>query len=104
MNKQLSLRLRVLATGALIIPAFIGTAVALEGGKYLSQTKLSLIEARQIALKAYPGKIVSEEIEQEAGGSGLRFSFVVDNTKAKHEVGVDAKNGKLLENSVEHPD
>jgi uncharacterized membrane protein YkoI len=104
MNKQLALRLRVLATGALIIPAFFGTTFALEGGKYLSQANLPLIEARQIALKAYPGKIVSEEIEKEAGGSGLRYSFVVDNSKAKHEVGVDAKDGKLLENSVEHPD
>jgi uncharacterized membrane protein YkoI len=68
------------------------------------QVKLPLIEARQIALKAYPGKIVSEEIEKEKGGSGLRYSFVIDNTKARHEVGVDAKTAKLLENSVEHPD
>ncbi|MGH7836925.1 MAG: PepSY domain-containing protein [Candidatus Binataceae bacterium] len=64
------------------------------------------MQARAIALKEYPGKIVSEELEKESGGSGLRYSFVVDNQKSKHEVGVDAKTATVLENSVEgsHPD
>jgi uncharacterized membrane protein YkoI len=45
-------------------------------------------------------------LEQEAGGSGLRYSFVILHKSAKHEVGIDAKTGKVLENSVEgeHPD
>jgi uncharacterized membrane protein YkoI len=66
-----------------------------------SQTTVTPPQARQIALKAYPGKIVSQEIEKEAGGSGLRYSFVISNKKAQHEVGVDAKTGALLENSIE---
>jgi uncharacterized membrane protein YkoI len=77
-----------------------GTAFALTGEKYLSQTKVTPPNARQIALKAYPGKIISEEIEKESGGSGLRYSFVISNNK-EHEVGVDAKTGTLLENSIE---
>lgn len=103
MNKELR-RLSILGAGLLIGTTVVGTAVALDGEKYLPQAKLPLSEARQIAQKAYSGKIVSEELEKETGGSGLRYSFVIDNTRAKHEVGVDAKNGKLLENSVEHPD
>jgi uncharacterized membrane protein YkoI len=76
-------------------------AFALTGEKYLLHTTVTPSQARQIALKAYPGKIVSQEIEKEAGGSGLRYSFVISNKKAQHEVGVDAKTGALLENSIE---
>ncbi|MEO6799842.1 MAG: PepSY domain-containing protein [Rhodanobacter sp.] len=60
--------------------------------------------ARKIALKAYPGKIVTQELEQESGGSDLRYSFDIKSAKATHEVGVDAKTGKVLENSVEGAD
>ncbi len=81
-------------------------AFALTGEEYLPQAKLLLTSARTLALKAYPGKIISEELEQEAGGSGLRYSFVIRHRQAKHEVGIDAKTGELLENSIEgaHPD
>jgi uncharacterized membrane protein YkoI len=78
------------------IPAF-----ALNGAQYLGQAKLSVKQARQIAVSAYPGKIASEELEKESGGSGLRYSFVIVNKNARHEVGVDARTGKVLENSVE---
>lgn len=81
-------------------------ALNLDGQKYLPEAKISLTEARKIALKEYPGEFVSQEIEKEPGGSGLRYSFVIRNKDAKHEVGVDAKTGALLENSIEgsHPD
>ena len=62
---------------------------------------VTLSQAREIALKTYPGKIVSEELEKESGGSGLRYSFVIRHNTAKHEVGIDAKTGAVLENSVE---
>lgn len=81
-------------------------AFALTGQQYLSQATVPPAQARKLALKTYPGKIISEELEEEAGGSGLRYSFVIHHKKAKHEVGIDAKTGKVLENSVEgeHPD
>jgi len=78
-----------------------GTAFALDGEKYLKDASVKPAEARASALKAYPGKIVSEELEKEAGGSGLRYSFVISHHSAKHEVGIDAKTGAVLENSVE---
>jgi len=65
------------------------------------EAKVTLAEARTIALATYPGKITSEELEKESGGSGLRYSFVIVKGKEKHEVGVDAKTGKVLENSIE---
>lgn len=69
-----------------------------------AQAKVSMKEARQIALKTYPGMVVKQELEQESGGSGLRYSFDIRSAKATHEVGVDAKSGKVLENSVEGAD
>jgi uncharacterized membrane protein YkoI len=76
-------------------------AFAFAGAKYLSQAAVPPAHARKLALKAYPGKIVSEELEKESGGSGLRYSFVILHDREKHEVGVDAKTGKVLENSME---
>ena len=69
--------------------------------QYGTEAKISLKQAETIASKAFPGKIVSEELEKEKGGSGLRYSFDINNGTAVHEVGVDAKTGAVLENSVE---
>ena len=69
-----------------------------------AQAKVSMTHARETALKAYPGKIVKEELEEESGGSGLRYSFDIKSGNVTHEVGVDAKTGKVLENSVEGAD
>jgi uncharacterized membrane protein YkoI len=71
------------------------------GQKYVKDAKVSLDEARAIALKTYAGEIVAQELEKEKGGSGLRYSFDIKNGKVTHEIGVDAKTGKVLENSVE---
>jgi uncharacterized membrane protein YkoI len=60
--------------------------------------KLSMSQARMIALKAYPGKIMKEEFEREHGGSGLRYSFDMRQGKKWREVGVDAMTGRVLEN------
>ena len=95
--------------GGSVITVFIAvgaTAYAFTGQKYSKEAKISLIQARHIALKIYPGKIVSEELEHERGGSGLRYSFDIRRHGSTHEVGVDAVTGKVLENSVEgpHPD
>ena len=87
--------------GIVIATLLTGTAFALNGEKYLGDASVKPADARVTALKAYPGKIVSEELEKESGGSGLRYSFVILHHAAKHEVGIDAKTGAVLENSVE---
>src|ERR1700756_876169 len=73
------------------------------GEELANDAKITLADARAIALKAFPGKITDEELEKEKGGSGLRYSFDIENGGVTHEVGVDAKTGKLLENRVEGP-
>ena len=94
------------ATVAIAISTFAAPAFAYTGQKYASAATVTITQARKIALRAYPGKITDEELEKEGGGSGLRYSFDVAGPKGVREVGVDARSGKLLENSNEgpHPD
>ena len=90
------------AAAVLVLGAFGASATSPAALAKLA--KVSMPQAREIALKAYPGKIVKDELEQEKGGSGLRYSFDISDAKVTHEVGVDAKTGKVLENSVEGAD
>jgi uncharacterized membrane protein YkoI len=87
--------------GILCAAVLTGTASAFDGEKYLPDASVTPAQARETALKTYPGKIISEELEKESGGSGLRYSFVVRHHTVKHEVGIDAKTGAVLENSLE---
>jgi uncharacterized membrane protein YkoI len=81
-------------------------AMAYTGQELAKQAKVSITDARAIALKAYPGKITDEELEKEKGGTGLRYSFDIKRGTITQEVGVDAQTGKVLENKKEgpHPD
>jgi uncharacterized membrane protein YkoI len=94
-------KLMLVATSvALSIAAFAATASATE--KLDAQAKIKMPEARTIALKTLPGKVVKKELEKEKGGSGLRYSFDILAGGVTHEIGVDAKNGKVLENSIDN--
>ena len=88
-------------------PASVASALAIAtlvpglAGAATPKARITMSEARAIASKAYPGKIVKEELEHERGGSGLRYSFDMRRGKHWREVGVDAMTGKVLENSHE---
>ena len=76
---------------------------AYTGIQYAKEAKISLKEARILALKVFQGKIVAEELEREEGGSGLRYSFDIRHGGVTQEVGIDAKTGEVLENAPEGP-
>ncbi|MEO8224323.1 MAG: PepSY domain-containing protein [Gammaproteobacteria bacterium] len=78
-------------------------AKAYTGEELARDAKITLVEARAIAVKAHPGTIADEELEVEGGGSGLRYSFDIKDASGTHEVGVDAKTGTVLENKLEGP-
>lgn len=78
-------------------------AQAYSGQEFAKEAKISMARATAIALKAHPGKVTDRELEHEPGGSGLRYSFDVKHGSVTYEVGVDAKTGKVLENTVEGP-
>ncbi|MHB1230483.1 MAG: PepSY domain-containing protein [Halothiobacillus sp.] len=90
-------------TGVALSVAGMAAAQAYTGESFAKNAKVSITEARTIALKAYPGKITDEELEKEAGGSGLRYSFDIQTGTVTHEVGVDAQSGAVLENKAEGP-
>jgi len=96
-----------LATGGLAAaettPAAAPTYV---GAKLAPRAKVTMAQAQVIALNVRPGRITDQELENEGGGSGLRYSFDIKSAGKTHEVGVDAKTGKVLENKTEgpHPD
>lgn len=81
-------------------------AWAYTGQQFAKDAKVTIEQARTIALKAHPGKITDQELEKERGGSGLRYSFDIKHGSVTQEVGVDARTGRVLENKKEglHPD
>lgn len=95
-----------LAVCAVALTSLIGSSAAwaYKGEELAKQSKVSLERARVIALKVFPGKIIDEELEKENGGSGLRYSFDIRQGELVHEVGVDAADGEVLENSDESKD
>ena len=95
--------MKLSAVGGAAIALAVATipAMAYTGQTLAKDAKVSLTQARAIALKAHPGKITDEELEKERGGSGLRYSFDIKRGAVTQEVGVDAKTGKVLENKKE---
>ena len=95
----------IVAYGAIATSAattIFSPARAFTGEELAAEAKIDLAEARAIAIRVFAGAVVSEELEKEKGGSGLRYSFDIKNGAVVHEVGVDAKTGRILENIVEH--
>lgn len=78
------------------------SAMAGNTAKLAAKAQVGMIEARAIALKTSPGKIIKEELEKESGGSGLRYSFDISAGGVVHEIGVDARDGTVLENSIDN--
>lgn len=90
------------------VALLLGTGAAAEakpivGANLMPQAKVTLAQARATALKAHPGVITDQELEKEAGGTGLRYSFDIKNNGKTFEVGVDGRTGKVLENKAEGP-
>ena len=82
-----------------MIPMAASPASAYIGQELAGDAKITIDQARAIALKAHPGRITDEELEREDGGSGLRYTFSLDPDSGVQELGVDAATGQVLENS-----
>jgi uncharacterized membrane protein YkoI len=80
-----------IAAAALVLSAFAATAA--------TKPKITMEQARSIALKRAPGKVKTEELEKEHGK--LIYSFdIATSANAITEVNVDALNGKIV--AVQH--
>jgi len=97
-----SIRLKALALAGL--GAWIASGaivIAAPAGAPAPQATVTIIRARTLAKHVVPGTILSEELEKEAGGSGLRYTFDIRGASGVREVGIDATTGKVLENSAD---
>ena len=89
-----------LAVGAALLGSAT-VAFAYPGHQLAGRAHVSIERARALAVQTAPGTIVSQELETEAGGSGLRYTFDIKTARGVREVGVDAKTGAVLENSAD---
>ncbi len=103
MEPRMITRYAVITAACALFVAGATGAFAYSGEQYAHEAKVTLKEARAIAMKARPGQITDQELEKEFGGSGLRYSFDIKKGAKTFEVGVDAMSGKVLENKAEGP-
>ena len=97
MRKFVSIPVGLTLAGLLLLPTHL---FAYTGEKLAKGAKVSIEQARTVALQARTGTITrtsardDEELEHEKGGSGLRYSFDIKSDGAAYEVGVDAQSGR----------
>ena len=84
---------------AALVLAGAGLSGAAQAAPHAPAAKLTMAQARVIALKAAPGKLISGEYENEGGG--WRYSFDIQQRGHVQEIGVDANSGKIVENKSE---
>lgn len=84
-----------------ILSAALGATIAPAAATTGPIAGPSLAQARQIALKVAPGKVVKSDYETEDGF--WRYSFDIKQGRAIREIGVDARSGHIVENTLEEP-
>jgi len=89
--------MKIITIAALGIASFGLAATA--GAAPAPHAKLTMAQARAIALKRAPGKIADAEYEKEGGG--WRYSFDIRQGRRIHEIGVDANSGRIVEDKFE---
>ncbi|UAJ12934.1 peptidase M4 (plasmid) [Polymorphobacter megasporae] len=78
-------------------------AIKFKGDKLAPIASVMLASARASALTARPDVIIAQELEKEARGRGLRYSFDIKSKGKTFEVGIDTRTIKLLENKPDGP-
>ena len=99
--RMISIVLSAAAALGLATTTIAAPAKPMKGAELASSATVTLAMARATALKARPGTITDQELEKEAGGSGLRYSFDITSNHRPFEVGIDARTGAILENKAE---
>src|SRR6476469_8351855 len=87
------------AAAALFAAGLLAAGTASATAPAVPKAKISMARAKAIALKAAPGKVTKSEYEKEGGG--WRYSFDIQQKGHIQEIGVNAMNGKIVENKSE---
>ncbi|MDT8397431.1 MAG: PepSY domain-containing protein [Pseudomonadales bacterium] len=84
---------------SLIFSSLVCAALLSACSAIAPEPKLSLGQARELALQQVSGVLVKEEYEKEDGI--WRYSFDIRETGRIHEIGIDATSGRVVEDSWE---
>ncbi len=91
----------LIAVSALALGGAAIAGVTHQGHDAAPAAKITMAQARAIAMKNAPGGVVAEaELEKEDGS--WRYSFDIRQDGRIHEIGVDPQNGRIVENSWEN--
>jgi uncharacterized membrane protein YkoI len=80
------------------IAAAVSTAGAAQATVHAPHARVTMAQARAIALHAAPGRVISAEYENEGG---WRYSFDIQQRGHVQEIGVDGQTGRIVENKSE---
>jgi uncharacterized membrane protein YkoI len=86
------------------IAAGVAAALTISGAQaatvsHAPKPRISMGQARAMALKLAPGRIISSEYEKEGGI--WRYSFDIQQRGNVQEIGIDGRTGKIVENKSE---
>ena len=91
----------MIAVSALALGSAAIAGNAHQGHDKAPAAKISMAQARAIALKHAPGGVIGEaEMEKENGS--WRYSFDIRQNGRIHEIGIDPQNGRIVEDSWEN--
>ena len=65
---------------------------------FKAKAKITLEQAKEIALKAHPGEVVEVEYEIESDGNAS-YEFDIQTSKGEIKLEVDATTGKIIEDN-----
>jgi uncharacterized membrane protein YkoI len=83
----------------LVAVAMVGAGTSAVAVAKAPVPRISMVQARAMALKLAPGKIISSEYEKEGGI--WRYSFDIQQRGHVQEIGIDGRTGKIVENKSE---
>jgi uncharacterized membrane protein YkoI len=86
-----------IAIAALV--ASVVVAVPAAATVHPPKPRISMADARAMAPKLAPGKVISSEYENEGGI--WRYSFDIQQRGNVQEIGIDGRTGKIVENKSE---
>ncbi|GJL77738.1 MAG: hypothetical protein NPINA01_07270 [Nitrospinaceae bacterium] len=102
--------LKTITIAILIVSSFAGTAYIVqaknsesENVEAVTQAKVSLNKAIEIALQQIPGNVVSVEFENDDGQTVWEVEVLAKNSEV-NELKIDANSGEILKHEKEDND
>jgi uncharacterized membrane protein YkoI len=89
---------KIKSIGAIVLAGAALAGVAHAATK-APPARITMAQARAVALRAAPGRVISGEYENEGGG--WRYSFDIQQRGHIQEIGVDGRTGRIVENKSE---